>query len=56
MKSLNRDHAKQMNEKENISCQNEVESNENKVTYDQAVKEMEGQLVRLKLHRSRLGY
>jgi hypothetical protein len=56
MKSLNRDHAKQMNEKENRSCLNDTVKRKTSVTYDQAVKEMEGQLHRLKLHRSRLGY
>ena len=56
MKSLNRDHAKQMNEKENRSSLNEVVKTKTSVTYDQAVKDMEGQLQRLKLHRSRLGY
>jgi hypothetical protein len=35
---------------------NVVGRKENNVTYDQAVKEMEGQLVRHKLHWSCLGY
>ncbi len=46
MKSLNRDHAKQNNN----------QATGQGITYDQAVKEMEGQLQRLKIHRSRLGY
>ena len=46
MKSLNRDHAKQNNN----------QATDQGITYDQAVKEMEGQLQRLKIHRSRLGY
>jgi hypothetical protein len=56
MKSLNREHAKQMNEKENTSNLNVLEKKPKGITYDQAVKEMEGQLQRLKIHRSRLGY
>jgi hypothetical protein len=56
MKSLNRDHAKQMNETANTSNMGVVEKEKKGTTYDQAVKEMEGQLQRLKIHRSRLGY
>ena len=57
MKSLNRDHAKQMNEREKRLCPNLDEKERSApVTFNQAVKEMEGQLQRLKIHRSRLGY
>ena len=56
MKSLNGDHAKQMNGKANTSNMHVVENDNKGTTYDQAVKEMEGQLQRLKIHRSRLGY
>ena len=55
MKSLNRDHAKQMNERETRLCPNLDKKEHRAVTFNQAVKEMEGQLQRLKLHRSCLG-
>ena len=56
MKSLNRDHAKQMNEKEKRMYPDVPVKKIKPVTFDQAVKEMDGQLQRLKIHRSRLGY
>ena len=56
MKSLNRDHAKQKNEREKTMYLNVLEKEKKAITFNQAVKEMEGQLQRLKIHRSRLGY
>ena len=56
MKSRNREHAKQMNRKKNTTCIDVVAKDTVDVTFDQAVKQMEGQLQRLKIHRSRLGY
>jgi hypothetical protein len=55
MKSANRDHAKQMNRKDAVVTQAE-EDKENTLSFEQAVKEMDCQLQRLKIHRSRLGY
>jgi hypothetical protein len=51
MKSVSRDHAKQMNRMETV-----VPQLENTLTIEQAVKEIDCQLQRLKIHRSRLGY
>jgi hypothetical protein len=56
MKSLNRDHAKQNNNQANRLCTDVIRQKDTAVTFDQAVIEMEGQLQRLKMHRSRLGY
>ena len=56
MKSRNRDHAKQMNRQEYGGSFNVLDNKNQKITYGQAVKEMECQLERLKIHRSRLGY
>ena len=65
MKSLNRDNAKQRNLKDNKMgpkvqprkfTVDVVEIENSPVTFEQAVQEMECQLQRLKMHRSRLGY
>ena len=56
MKSLNREHAKKMNRNQNLTCIDVVSKDTMVVSFEQAVKEIEGQLQRLKIYRSRLGY
>ena len=51
MKSLNRARAVVMNQKEKTRSPNSVD-----FSLDEAVKQMDGQLQRLKIHRERLGY
>ena len=46
----------QNNNQANRFCTDVIRQKDTAVTFDQAVVEMEGQLQRLKMHRSRLGY
>ena len=55
-KSVNRSHANQMQQKEKQMFPMEANIEKITVSFDHAVKEMECQLHRLKMHRSRLGY